>query len=305
MKLGSHVGMSGKEMLLGSAKEAVSYGADTFMFYTGAPQNTRRKEISELNIGPAWDYMKAHGINEIIVHAPYIINLGNSVKPETFSLATEFLAKEIKRTISCRSHILILHPGAHVGAGADAGISQIIKGLNEVLTSDTDCYIALETMAGKGSEIGRTFEELARIYDGVRYSEKLRVCFDTCHTSDSGYDIVGHFDDVIGEFDRLIGKDQIAVFHINDSKNPRGAQKDRHENLGFGHLGFDALNAIVHHPDFEDVPKILESPWIPSSLSPKKSYAPYKYEIEMLRKGTFDENMKTRILADHEPPVRA
>lgn len=305
MKLGSHVGMSGKEMLLGSAKEAVSYGADTFMFYTGAPQNTRRKEISELNIGPAWDYMEAHGINEIIVHAPYIINLGNSVKPETFALATEFLAKEIERTISCRSHILILHPGAHVGAGADAGISQIIKGLNEVLTSDTDCYIALETMAGKGSEIGRTFEELARIYDGVRYSEKLRVCFDTCHTSDSGYDIVGHFDDVIGEFDRLIGKDQIAVFHINDSKNPRGAQKDRHENLGFGHLGFDALNAIVHHPDFEDVPKILESPWIPSSLSPKKSYAPYKYEIEMLRRGTFDENMKTRILADHEPPVRA
>ena len=305
MKLGSHVGMSGKDMLLGSAREAVSYGADTFMFYTGAPQNTRRKEISELNIGPAWDYMKAHGINEIIVHAPYIINLGNSVKPETFSLATEFLAKEIERTISCRSHILILHPGAHVGAGADAGISQIIKGLNEVLTSDTDCYIALETMAGKGSEIGRTFEELARIYDGVRYSEKLRVCFDTCHTSDSGYDIVGHFDDVIGEFDRLIGKDQIAVFHINDSKNPRGAQKDRHENLGFGHLGFGALNAIVHHPDFEDVPKILESPWIPSSLSPKKSYAPYKYEIEMLRRGTFDENMKTRILADHEPPVRA
>lgn len=305
MKLGSHVGMNGKEMLLGSAREAVSYGADTFMFYTGAPQNTRRKEISELNIGPAWDYMEAHGINEIIVHAPYIINLGNSVKPETFALATEFLAKEIERTISCRSHILILHPGAHVGAGADAGISQIIKGLNEVLTSDTDCYIALETMAGKGSEIGRTFEELARIYDGVRYSEKLRVCFDTCHTSDSGYDIVGHFDDVIGEFDRLIGKDQIAVFHINDSKNPRGAQKDRHENLGFGHLGFDALNAIVHHPDFEDVPKILESPWIPSSLSPKKSYAPYKYEIEMLRRGTFDENMKTRILADHEPPVRA
>lgn len=305
MKLGSHVGMSGKEMLLGSAKEAVSYGADTFMFYTGAPQNTRRKEISELNIGPAWDYMKAHGINEIIVHAPYIINLGNSVKPETFSLATEFLAKEIERTISCRSHILILHPGAHVGAGADAGISQIIKGLNEVLTSDMNCYIALETMAGKGSEIGRSFEELARIYDGIRYSEKLRVCFDTCHTSDSGYDIVGHFDDVIGEFDRLIGKDQIAVFHINDSKNPRGAQKDRHENLGFGHLGFDALNAIVHHPDFEDVPKILESPWIPSSLSPKKSYAPYKYEIEMLRRGTFDENMKTRILADHEPPVRA
>lgn len=305
MKLGSHVGMSGKEMLLGSAKEAVSYGADTFMFYTGAPQNTRRKEISELNIEPAWDYMKDHGIEEIIVHAPYIINLGNSIKPETFSLATEFLAKEIERTVSCRSHILILHPGAHVGAGAEAGIAQIVKGLNEVLTADTDCYIALETMAGKGSEIGRTFEELARIYDGVNYNDKLRVCFDTCHTSDSGYDIVGHFDDVIDEFDRIIGKDQIAVFHINDSKNPRGAQKDRHENLGFGNLGFDALNYIVHHPDFENVPKILETPWIPSKANPKKSYAPYKYEIEMLRSGKFDPDMKTRILKDSENPAGA
>lgn len=305
MKLGSHVGMSGKEMLLGSAKEAVSYGADTFMFYTGAPQNTRRKEISELNIEPAWDYMKDHGIEEIIVHAPYIINLGNSIKPETFSLATEFLAKEIERTVSCRSHILILHPGAHVGAGAEAGIAQIVKGLNEVLTADTDCCIALETMAGKGSEIGRTFEELARIYEGVKYNDKLRVCFDTCHTSDSGYDIVGHFDDVIDEFDRIIGKDQIAVFHINDSKNPRGAQKDRHENLGFGNLGFDALNYIVHHPDFENVPKILETPWIPSEANPKKSYAPYKYEIEMLRSGKFDPDMKTRILKDSENPAGA
>lgn len=305
MKLGSHVGMSGKEMLLGSAKEAVSYGADTFMFYTGAPQNTRRKEISELNIEPAWDYMKDHGIEEIIVHAPYIINLGNSIKPETFSLATEFLAKEIERTVSCRSHILILHPGAHVGAGAEAGIAQIVKGLNEVLTADTDCCIALETMAGKGSEIGRTFEELARIYEGVNYNDKLRVCFDTCHTSDSGYDIVGHFDDVIDEFDRIIGKDQIAVFHINDSKNPRGAQKDRHENLGFGNLGFDALNYIVHHPDFENVPKILETPWIPSEANPKKSYAPYKYEIEMLRSGKFDPDMKTRILKDSENPAGA
>lgn len=305
MKLGSHVGMSGKEMLLGSAKEAVSYGADTFMFYTGAPQNTRRKEISGLNIEPAWDYMKDHGIEEIIVHAPYIINLGNSIKPETFSLATEFLAKEIERTVSCRSHILILHPGAHVGAGAEAGIAQIVKGLNEVLTADTDCCIALETMAGKGSEIGRTFEELARIYDGVNYNDKLRVCFDTCHTSDSGYDIVGHFDDVIDEFDRIIGKDQIAVFHINDSKNPRGAQKDRHENLGFGNLGFDALNYIVHHPDFENVPKILETPWIPSEANPKKSYAPYKYEIEMLRSGKFDPDMKTRILKDSENPAGA
>ena len=182
LKIGSHVGMSGKEMLLGSAKEAVSYGANTFMFYTGAPQNTRRKELSELNIEPAWEYMKEHGIDEIVVHAPYIINLGNSVKPETFELAVEFLDKEIQRTVACKSHTLILHPGAHVGAGAEAGTKQIIKGLNEVLTAGTDCCIALETMAGKGSEIGRTFEELARIYDGVVYNDKLRVCFDTAAT---------------------------------------------------------------------------------------------------------------------------
>ena len=300
MILGSHVGMSGREMLLGSAKEAVSYGADTFMFYTGAPQNTRRKDISELNIDPAWEYMKEHGINNIIVHAPYIINLGNAVKPETFSLATEFLAKEIRRTISCRSHTLILHPGAHVGEGAETGTAQIIKGLNEVLSADTDCYIALETMAGKGSEIGRSFEELARIYDGVIHNEKLRVCFDTCHTSDSGYDIIHHFDDVMEEFDRIIGKDQIVVFHINDSKNVPGAAKDRHENIGFGEIGFDAINYIVRHPDFENVPKILETPYIPSPANPKKSYAPYKYEIEMLRKGEFDPELKEKIIQANE-----
>lgn len=296
MKIGSHVGMSGKEMLLGSAKEAVSYGANTFMFYTGAPQNTRRKEISELNIDPAWEYMKEHGIEEIVVHAPYIINLGNSVKPETFELAVEFLAKEIERTIACRSHTLILHPGAHVGAGTETGTAQIIKGLNEVLTKDMDCVIALETMAGKGSEIGRTFEELAAIYDGVKYNEKLRVCFDTCHTNDSGYDIVHHFDEVIDQFDQILGKDQIAVFHINDSKNPRGAAKDRHANIGFGEIGFDALSYIVHHKDFEQIPKILETPYLPDPENKKKSYAPYKYEIEMLKSKKFDPEISKKIL---------
>lgn len=300
MKLGSHVGMSGKEMLLGSAKEAVSYGANTFMFYTGAPQNTRRKEIQELNIDAAWDYIQLHGIEEIVVHAPYIINLGNSTKPETFQLAVEFLEKEISRTVACKSHTLILHPGSHVGAGVDAGIQQIIKGLNEVLTKDTACNIALETMAGKGSEIGRTFEELARIYDGVVYNDKLRVCFDTCHTSDSGYDIIHHFDDVIDEFDRILGKEQIAVFHINDSKNVPGAAKDRHANLGFGTIGFDALNYIVHFPDFENVPKILETPYIPSLTKEKKSYAPYKHEIAMLKSKTFNDNIIEQILSENE-----
>ncbi len=300
MILGSHVGMSGKEMLLGSAKEAVSYGADTFMFYTGAPQNTRRKEISELNIDPAWEYMNAHGIRDIIVHAPYIINLGNAVKPETFELAVSFLSKEIERSEACKSRTLILHPGAHVGEGVDVGIRQIVKGLNEVLTKDTNLSIALETMAGKGSEIGRSFEELARIYDGVIYNEKLRVCFDTCHTHDSGYDIIHNFDGVIDEFDRILGKEQIAVFHINDSKNIRGAAKDRHANLGFGEIGFEAISYIVHHPDFEQVPKILETPYIPSPTKEKKSYAPYKHEIDMLRAGIFTPEVQNKIIADYE-----
>ena len=300
LKLGSHVGMSGKEMLLGSAKEAVSYGANTFMFYTGAPQNTKRKEISELNIEPAWAYMKEHNINEIVVHAPYIINLANTVRPETFELAVDFLRLELERASACKSNTLILHPGAHVGAGTDAGIEQIAKGINEVLAKDTTCNIALETMAGKGTEIGRTFEELAQIYDKVVYNDKLRVCFDTCHTNDSGYDIVNDFDGVIEKFDKLIGKDQIAVFHINDSKNVLGAKKDRHANLGFGEIGFDAISYIVHHKDFEEIPKILETPYIPSPTKAKKSYAPYRYEIEMLRANAFQTNIIDTILQDNE-----
>ena len=284
IKIGSHVGMAGKDMFLNSVKEALSYRANTFMVYTGAPQNTRRKDISELNIPAAWDLMHANGIEEFVVHAPYIINLANTVKPETYELAVTFLRTELERTIAMGSHVLILHPGSHVDAGVEAGTAQIIKGLNEVLTPDLDCVIALETMAGKGSEIGRSFEELAAIYDGVKYNDKLRVCFDTCHTHDAGYDVVNDFDGVIAEFDRIIGKDQIAVFHINDSKNVRGAHKDRHENLGKGELGFEALKRVVWHPDFLDVPKILETPWIKNPDNPKDTWAPYKEEIEMLRK---------------------
>lgn len=280
--LGSHVGMSGKEMFLGSAKEAVSYGANTLMVYTGAPQNTRRKDTKECNLDAGWDYLTGHGIYQIIIHAPYIINLANTVKPETFSLAVEFLEKELTRSIDFKSNVLVLHPGSHVGEGADKGIAKIIEGLNEVMTRDMPCKIALETMAGKGSEIGKSFEELASIYDGVKYPENLRVCFDTCHTHDAGYPIREDFDGVIAEFDRMIGKEQIAVFHINDSKNPRGAAKDRHANLGDGYIGFEALYEIVHYPDFLGIPKILETPWIPDEGNPGKTRAPYKEEIERL-----------------------
>lgn len=275
--------MSGKKMMLASVEEAVSYGANTFMIYTGAPQNTKRKALEELNIEAAWKCMAEHGIEEFIVHAPYIINLGNTLKKETYELAVEFLRLEIERTSAMGSRVLVLHPGAHVGAGTKAGIASVIQGLNEVLTKETDCLIALETMAGKGTEIGRSFEELAMIYDGVRFPEKLRVCFDTCHTHDAGYDIVNDFDGVIGRFDRLIGKEQIAAFHINDSKNVRGAGKDRHANLGQGEIGFEPLKKIVRHPDFMDVPKILETPYIPASDGSKKSFPPYKEEIARLK----------------------
>ncbi len=283
LKIGSHVGMNGKKMMLGSVEEALSYNANTFMLYTGAPQNTKRKEISELNIEAAQALMKDNGITEFIVHAPYIINLANTVKPETYELAVRFLRLELNRASAMGSRILVVHPGAHVGAGTEAGIASVAKGLNEVLTDDSDCLIALETMAGKGSEIGRTFEELARIYDGVAKRDRLRICFDTCHTHDSGYDIINDPEGVFARFDQILGKDQIAVFHINDSKNPCGSAKDRHENLGKGCIGFDALNRIVHHPDFQDVPKILETPWIPIDNDPKNTRAPYKEEIAMLR----------------------
>ena len=285
IKLGCHVGMAGKEMFLASAKEAASYGANVFMLYTGAPQNTRRKDISELNIEAGWEYARQHGIEEIVVHAPYIINLANTVKPETYELAVEFLEKEIIRTAAMRSRIMVLHPGSHVNAGVEAGIAQVIKGLNTVLNqNDDDVYIALETMAGRGSEVGRTFEELKAIYDGVDKKDRLRVCFDTCHVNDAGYDIVNHYDEVFEEFDKVIGLDQIAVFHINDSMNPLGAHKDRHANIDKGSIGYETLHRLVHDERFIDVPKILETPWLAEEGSDKKTKPPYKEEIEWLLK---------------------
>jgi deoxyribonuclease-4 len=296
LKIGSHVSMSGKKMLLAASEEAVSYGSNTFMIYTGAPQNTRRKKIEELNIEAGRKHMEEHGINEIIVHAPYIINIGNAVNPDTFELGVNFLRSEIDRTEAIGAKQIVLHPGAHVKEGAEIGIKKIIEGLNEVLTSEENVQIALETMAGKGSECGRSFEELAMIIDGVTHNEHLSVCFDTCHTHDAGYNIVEDFDGVLEEFDRIIGIDRIKVLHINDSKNIRGAQKDRHENLGFGHIGFDALNYIVHHPQLMEVPKILETPFVGEDKKNKKP--PYKHEIQMLRNQQFNEKLLHDIMEE-------
>ncbi|MDM5234418.1 deoxyribonuclease IV [Lysinibacillus pakistanensis] len=295
MLLGSHVSMSGKEMLLGSSKEALSYGANTFMIYTGAPQNTRRKAIADLNIMNGLLHMKEHGITNIVVHAPYIINIANTEKPETFQLGVDFLQSEIERTAALEANQIVLHPGAHVGAGADAGIAKIIEGLNEVLSQDYPVQIALETMAGKGTECGRSFEELAKIIDGVTNNERLSICFDTCHTHDAGYNIVEDFDGVLNEFDKIIGVDRIKVLHINDSKNVRGAGKDRHENIGFGHIGFEALNYVVHHPQLKEIPKILETPYVALNSDAKSKSSPYKFELEMLRSGEFKPELITAL----------
>ncbi|WP_330948609.1 deoxyribonuclease IV [Virgibacillus sp. MG-45] len=294
LKIGSHVSMSGKKMLLGSSEEALSYGATTFMIYTGAPQNTRRKPIEELNIEQGQLHMSENGITDIVVHAPYIINIGNTQKPATFELGVNFLRNEIDRTKAIGAKQIVLHPGAHVGAGVEEGINRIVQGLNEVLEKDDDVQIALETMAGKGSEIGRSFDELAKIIDGVTYNEKLSVCLDTCHIHDAGYDVVHDFDGVLNEFDKIIGVDRIKVVHVNDSKNERGAQKDRHENIGFGHIGFDALHYVIQHPQFADIPKILETPFVGEDKKNKK--APYLFEIEMIKSGKFDEQLKQKIL---------
>lgn len=283
--LGSHVSMSGKKMLLGSSEDALDYGANTFMIYTGAPQNTRRKPIEDLNIEKGLEHMKEHGLSNIVVHAPYIINIANTTKPETFRLGVDFLQQEIRRTEALGADQIVLHPGAHVGAGADTGIAKIIEGLNEVLSEDANVRIALETMAGKGTECGRSFEEIAQIIDGVTHNERLSICFDTCHVHDAGYDIVNDFDGVLDEFDRVIGLDRISVIHVNDSKNERGAGKDRHENIGFGHIGFDPLAYIVHHPKFQAVPKILETPFVGTDKTNKK--APYAVEIDMLKNRDF------------------
>ena len=229
MLIGSHVSMSGKEMLLNSAKEAASYKANVMMVYTGAPQNTRRKPIEELNVEAGKMFMKDNGIEEVVVHAPYIINLANTTKEGYIDFAIEFLIEELKRAEAVGATQVVLHPGSHVGAGVDVGLNQIIYGLNQVLTKDQKVQIALETMAGKGTELARTFEELARIIDGVTYNEHLSVTFDTCHVHDAGYDIKHDLSGVLTQFDKTVGLDRIKVLHVNDSKNPVGAHKDRHE----------------------------------------------------------------------------
>lgn len=288
LRIGSHVGYNSKEGLVGCVLEAISNDANAFMFYTGAPQNTKRSAIDLKMVHQAKEKMKEVGILEenVIVHAPYIINLANRKEEEKWNFAVSFLEEEIKRVEAFGFTKLVLHPGSHVKEGVERGTENIIAALELVFerTKDSSVMILLETMAGKGSEIGKTLEELKAIYDGVTQKERLGICLDTCHLHDAGYHIED-FDAFLDAFEKVLPLSMIKCIHINDSKNEKGSHKDRHENFGFGKIGFDTLLKIVYNKKLEDIPKILETPYI------NHTYSPYKKEIAMIKKKVFDENL--------------
>lgn len=286
--IGSHVSFKKEEQLLGSTAEALSYGANTFMFYTGAPQNTNRTAIDLELTYKAWDYMKKNDIdiNNVIVHAPYIVNLAGADN----SFAIRFLKEEIARVEMLGISKIVLHPGSHVGIGVEQGINNIIRALNTIIDSKTKVIICLETMAGKGTEIGRNFEEIKTIIEGVKYSDKVMVCLDTCHVNDAGYDITDT-DGLLSEFDSVIGLKKLACIHVNDSKNEAGASKDRHANIGEGFIAFEDILNLVFHPKLKDVPKILETPYVGIDDDKEKIYPPYKFEIAMIKSKQKNPNL--------------
>ena len=293
--IGSHVSFKSGKQLVGSVVEALSYGSNTFMFYTGAPQNTSRSTIDENLTKEAFELMKENGIEpkNVIVHAPYIINLAND--GASYDFAIKFLKEEIKRVDSLGMKYLVLHPGSHVGLGIDKGLDNIINGLNFVLSEDNDVVVCLETMAGKGSELGTSFEQIKKIIDGVKLNNKLMVCLDTCHINDAGYDL-NNFDEVLDEFDNVIGLDKLACIHVNDSKNEKGSHKDRHENIGLGTIGFDNLIKVIYNERLDGIPKILETPYIgDTDDSKERLYPPYKFEIEMIKNKNFDSEFLDKI----------
>ena len=291
--IGSHVGFKKDTQLLGSLKEALSYNANTFMFYTGAPQNTKRNNIEDGLTLEALNIMKEKNMDysKVIVHAPYIINLCNE---NNFEFSVNFLTEELERVNQLGIKYLVLHPGSHVGLGVEQGVANIVKGINEALENIKDSnnvIILLETMAGKGSEIGKTIEETKQIIEGIKDKKHIGVCLDTCHLNDAGYDM-SKFDEYLDLFEKEIGIDKIGCIHINDSKNGINSHKDRHENIGFGTIGFDNLISIIYNDRIKDIPKILETPYV------DKKYPPYKYEIEMIRNKKFDDKLLEKIVND-------
>lgn len=290
--IGSHVSFTKDEGLLGSVKESLSYGENTFMFYTGAPQNTFRAPIDKNKTEEAKKLMEKESmdIKDIIIHAPYIINLANDKEESKFNFAIDFLKQEIKRAKELGIDKIVLHPGSHVGLGEEKGLENISKGLDIVLSEENGPIICLETMAGKGTELGSTFEQLSTIISNVKNSNRLMVCLDTCHMNDAGYDVT-KFDELLDEFDRVIGINKIGCIHINDSKNEKGAHKDRHENIGMGTIGFENLINIIYNKRLNGIPKILETPYISIDGGKDRTYPPYKFEIEMIRNKKYNKNL--------------
>lgn len=284
--IGSHVGFNSKDQLLGSLNQSLSYGANTFMFYTGAPQNTVRSKIDDSITKKAIELMESKDIKleNIIVHAPYIINLANNKEDDKYNFSIRFLKEEVDRCKQIGIKYLVLHPGSHVGVGIEEGLKSIIFALNQVNKTNDSVIILLETMAGKGTELGTDFNQLKTIIDGLDKKEMIGVCMDTCHLNDAGFDI-SKFDDILDQFDSIIGLKYLHCIHINDSKNPIGAHKDRHENIGYGTLGFDNIINIIYNKRLDNIPKILETPWI-------GDYPPYKEEIEMIINKKFNSKLK-------------
>ncbi len=295
MIIGSHVSF-GKEQLLGSVKEAISYGANTFMFYTGAPQNTIRKDINEELTLEAKKLMMENNIDikNVICHAPYIVNLANNLDERKYDFSITFLKNEIARCESIGIKYIVLHPGSSVGIERTTALNNIIFALNKIITKDTKVVILLETMAGKGTELGCTLEEIKYLLDGINESDKIGVCLDTCHLNDAGYNM-GEFESFIELFEKTIGLEKIKCIHVNDSKNPFSSHKDRHANIGFGTLGFDTIINIIYNEKLKDIPKILETPYIGENDEDKERiYPPYKFEIVMLK----DKKFNTNLLSD-------
>ena len=297
MKIGCHVGNSGPLMLAGSIKEALSYDANCFMVYLGPPQNTIRKPIESMNADLMKIIASENNINldDVIIHAPYIVNLARHDE-EKFDFAVRFIAQEVQGVHNIGCKYLVLHPGSAVDSEREDALKQVARGINEIinLTPNARTVIAIETMAGKGNEVGRTFEEIKYIIDLVNDKTRVGVCLDTCHINDGGYDLVNNYEQVINDFNEIIGLDYLKVIHVNDSKNTLGAHKDRHENIGFGNIGFETVKRIFNDVRFIDIPKILETPYV-ASLDKKQNFPPYKFEIAMIKSGVFDEQLIEKI----------
>lgn len=284
--IGSHVSFNNKEQLLGSVKEAISYNANTFMIYTGSTQSTSRSEIKDEFTYEAYKLMLENNIdsNNVIVHAPYIINLANRKDEDKYIFYCDFLANELDRCKKLGLNKIVLHPGSATTCTKEDAIKNIIDGINYVYNKTTDTMILLEFMAGKGTEVGTSIDELKRIIEGINDKDRIGVCLDTCHMNDSGVDI-SKFDEFLDEFDNKIGISKIKCVHVNDSLNDLGSHKDRHANIGYGTIGFDNIINVVYCDKLNNIPFILETPYV--NRNTNDSYAPYKYEIENIRNRKF------------------